>query len=125
MNNSTFQDVFNLLQGTLPDVWDKLIFYAGYMKGSYSMKFYIKQINKEYVDCFHLSSITQIQLVRLFMNIDNILSPERDKETETNKWTVMTMQVDSKGNMKTDFDYEDISENTVLHERKWNEKYLK
>lgn len=124
MDNSIFQKIFDLLQGVLPNTWDNLVFYASYSKGSYSMKFYVRNGDTEYLDCFQLPNINRIQIVRLFMSIDKILSPERAMEEETKKWSVMTMRVDSNGNMKSDFDYTDISENFISYEREWKEKYL-
>ena len=44
---------------------------------------------------------------------------------KNNKWSVMTMFVSSDGNMKTEFDYSDISENAIAYEQKWKEKYIK
>ena len=37
----------------------------------------------------------------------------------------MTLTVDSDGELKSDFDYEDISEDSINYEEKWEKKYLK
>ena len=58
------------------------------------------------------------------MNIDKIITPERKKLKEKDMWSVLTLMVDASGNMKADFDYTDISENTIEYERKWKDKYL-
>ena len=58
------------------------------------------------------------------MNIDKIVSPQRKDLDEKNRWTVMTMIVDSEGNMKSEFDYTDISEIAIQYEREWEKKYL-
>ena len=58
------------------------------------------------------------------MEIDKILSVQR-KELGTDKaWTVFTMRVNSDGNMKADFDYNDHSEDMVAFEESWGTKYL-
>lgn len=123
MNENIFQNVWDKLQDALPEEWKKVIFYAGYMTGSYSMKFYTYFDDGSYKDCFSLPGVEQMQLIRLFMDIDKILSKER-KELGKGKWTVLTMAVDDKGNMETDFDYTDISENAIEYEREWKKKYL-
>jgi len=58
------------------------------------------------------------------MDIDKILAEERMSLDEKNRWTVFTMQVDSDGNMRTEFDYIDHTEDMVSYEREWKERYL-
>ena len=64
------------------------------------------------------------EIVPGHMNIDKIVSPQRKDLDEKNRWTVMTMIVDSEGNMKSEFDYTDISEIAIQYEREWEKKYL-
>ncbi len=124
MNNEIFQKVFNKLIDTLPLNWDKMIFYVAYMTGSYSMKYYSKQKNGEYVDCFNLETINRAELLKLFVELDGLLSEERSNLEDKDLWTVFTMVVDSDGKMKADFDYEDISTNSIDYEKLWKSKYL-
>lgn len=37
----------------------------------------------------------------------------------------MTMIVTSDGNLKVEFDYTDISENSIEYEQKWKKKYIR
>ena len=124
MDNKIFQNIFDTLQPLLPQEWKKLIFFAGYTEGSYTMKYYICNDNNVYTDCFSQKDISRAQLIKLFINIDKIVSSERKKLDEKSRWTVMTMMVDSEGNMKSDFDYVDISETAIQYEREWENKYL-
>lgn len=64
------------------------------------------------------------QLIKVFMNIDKIIKVERDKLDDKSKWSVMTMIVDADGNMKTEFDYSDISEDSIGYEQNWRKKYI-
>ena len=73
-------------------------------------------ITQEYID--------RGKLIKMFIEIDKTLSEERNLLEEKDKWTVMTMLVDSNGKMKSEFDYLDISENSIEYERKWKEKYI-
>ncbi|MEZ3461740.1 MAG: antitoxin YezG family protein [Lachnospiraceae bacterium] len=124
MNEKLFQDIFDKVQDYLPADWEKMVFFAGYTDGSYSMKFYSRNNGAEYIDCFCLQGITKKMLIRLFMDIDKILAEERMSLDEKNRWTVFTMQVDSDGNMRTEFDYIDHTEDMVSYEREWKERYL-
>ena len=123
MDNSLFQNVFDLIQDYLPDGWKKTVLFVGYTAGSYTMKFYAK-MNSDYIDCFSFDGISKAELIKLFMKIDKVLKAERDKLLGKEKWTVFTMSVDSTGVMKTIFDYEDHSEDMIAYEKKWKKKYL-
>ena len=68
--------------------------------------------------------IGNAQLIKVFMNIDKIIKVERDKLDDKSKWSVMTMIVDADGNMKTEFDYSDISEDSIGYEQNWRKKYI-
>ena len=124
MNNDIFQKVFNLVQPFLPESWNKMVLYVGYTVGSYSMKFYTCDSQGIYTDCFNFKEISKAKLIQLFMSVDKLLAPERRMLDEKNKWSVMTMIVDSEGNMKTEFDYADINDNTIAYEQSWKKKYI-
>lgn len=123
MNDTIFQTIYDKLQDVLPTSWNELIFYAGYTTGSYSMKYYIKD-DKSVFDCFSQPGLDRARLVRTFISIDKDLSAIRKNLVGKDKWTVLTMVVDSQGNMKTAFDYADISENATDYARDWEKKYL-
>lgn len=124
MNNSIFQNIFDKIQDYLPDNWQKMIFFAGYTNGSYSMKFYAKMEQGTCVDCFNIPGISKAKLIKLFMEIDQIIKKERDKLDENNKWTILTMSVDSNGKMKTNFDYYDHSKDMISFEKEWKDKNI-
>ena len=123
MDNKIFQEVFDILQSVLPTKWEKVCFFVGYTEGSYTMKYYTYN-NGIYVDCFSQEEISRTRLIKVFMSIDKLLSPEREKLDEEHRWTVMTMIVGADGSMKSEFDYKDISESAIQYEREWESKYL-
>ena len=125
MNNDIFQKVFDTLYEVLPTEWTKLILYAGYTTGSYSMKFYTANSQGTYTDCFSQEGVNRTKLIKTFMAIDKILSPERKEMDDKNKWNVMTMIVSGDGTFKVEYDYTDISENAITYEQGWKTKYLK
>lgn len=124
MDNKVFQEVFEMIQPFLPKVWEKMILFVGYTVGSYSMKFYTYNSQSEYIDCFSQEGASKAKLIPLFRSIDRRLSKERKALDDKDKWSIMTMIVNSDGSMKTEFDYSDISENFIAYEQKWKEKYL-
>lgn len=124
MEDKSFQKIFGVLESVLPEHWKKLVLFAGYTQGSYTMKYYVKDDNDLYTDCFSQNVIGNAQLIKVFMNIDKIIKVERDKLDDKSKWSVMTMIVDADGNMKTEFDYSDISEDSIGYEQNWRKKYI-
>jgi hypothetical protein len=125
MNNDFFQNIFDILQPALPNDWKKMVLFVGYTSGSYTMKYYTQNDKGVYTDCFSQKRINKAQLIKLFMSIDKIVSPERKKLDEKNRWSVLTMTVANDGTMKTEFDYSDISENAIAYEQSWKAKYIK
>ena len=124
MNSDIFQNTFDLLLDYLPTDWNKLIFYAAYTNGSYSMKYFTKSEDSGWIDCFSQKDITRSDLIKLFIKINNSLSKERNDLSDKDRWTVLTMIVDSNGNMTSEFDYTDISDCEIEYERDWGKKYL-
>lgn len=124
MNNSVYQEIFDVLQSVLPSNWNKVLLFIGYTDGSYTMKYFVQDICGDYIDCFKQDGISRIQLIKLFMHIDEIIAPQRNAMDKNSRWTVMTMKVDAEGNMNAEFDYTDISDNTIQYEMEWESKYL-
>lgn len=124
MNEKLFQVIYEKLQEVVPVKWHKIVFYAGYSKGSYNMKYYVDRGNGQYIDCFHLDGISDMQLMKLFVSIDKEIAAFREKLEESKKWNVMTMIVESNGTFKTDFDYDEISDNSISYEKDWVKRYL-
>ncbi len=124
MEDKSFQKIFGVLESVLPEHWKRLVLFAGYTQGSYTMKYYVKDDNDLYTDCFSQNVIGNAQLIKVFMNIDKIIKVERDKLDDKSKWSVMTMIVDADGNMKTEFDYSDISDDSIGYEQNWKKKYI-
>lgn len=122
MNDILFQQVFDILQPILPNEWKKIIFYVAYFTGSYSMKYYTYDKTGKYIDCFNQKNTNRGQLLKSFMTIDTVIKNERDQLK--NKWNIMTVVITSDGKMKADFEYKDITENSIEFEEQWKKKYL-
>ncbi len=125
MNEEIFQKVFDQLQDVIPVDWKKIIFYAGYTSGSYTMKYYVDLGDGKFIDCFELKKNSKAELIKLFIEINKIISIERNTLSQNIRWNVLTMIIDENGEMKTEFDYSDLSENSIGFEVEWKNKYLK
>ena len=124
MNDNYLQKIFSNLETILPAEWQKVVFYAGYTKGSYSMKYYT-DYGDGYVDCFSDKNVKKADVINVFIAINRIISRERDSLEDKKRWNVMSMLVDNAGKIKTEFDYSDISENPIEYEKEWKKKYIK
>lgn len=122
LNNKIYQTIYDEICGFLPDSWDKLVVYLEYGEASYSMAFYVKEQSK-YIKCFDLPGITDDELMSAFSRIDKAVMKERRQE-KGELWTNMTMLLTPDGNMHTDFDYTDLSENAYQYSKDWKKKYL-
>lgn len=125
MNNIPIQSIFNTLQDVLPDYWHKVVFYAKYGESSYSMKFFVNTGNGTFTDCFKLKEVSKRDIIKTFALIDNQIMPIRKELSKKDTWFVMTLIVDNSGDFKADFEYDDISKDSIVYFQKWKEKYLK
>ena len=75
-------------------------------------------------DCFKLKGISKRDIIKAFALIDSQIMPIRKKLSKKDTWSVMTLIVDDEGNFKADFEYEDISEDSIGYYQRWKEKYL-
>ena len=122
LNNKTYQLIFDEIIDFLPDDWEKLVVYLEHGEESYSYSFYVKS-NGEYTKCFDLQNIYEKDLLSAFSEIEKNVSEERNNSKDE-LWSNMTMVIDNKGNMKTDFDYSDLSGGNYHYKESWKKKYL-
>ena len=120
MNDKIYQMIFNEVSDFLPDEWTDLIVYLEHGEEAYSYSFYVKT-NEKYVKFFDLD-ISEEKLLAAFARIEKKVSKERSKLDKC--WSNMTMIVDGNGNMKTDFDYTDLSRGNYQYKKAWKKKYL-
>lgn len=125
MKDIPYQSIFNTLQEVLPDDWHKVVFYAQYGENSYSMKYFVDSGDGVYTECFKLKGIFKKDIIKAFAVIDSQIMPVRKELSKKDTWYVMTLIVDDKGNFKADYEYEDISEDSIGYYQRWKEKYLK
>ncbi len=120
MTNANFQVIYEKLTSIIPVDWEKLIYRADYGQDSWSMIFYVVQGNGVIKDCYSLKGVSRGELIKLFSELNAKLEASQDVEG----WHVMTMTIARNGTFKTDFVYEDISENLAEYYKYWERKYL-
>ncbi len=125
MDDKLFQAIYDELKNVLPSEWNRIAFLAEYTQGSYTMKYFVDDGKTGYIDCFKLNNVNKSTLIRLFMAIDKIISSERNKQSESQKWNVLSLFIGSDGKINAKFDYTDTGENAVSYEQEWKEKWLK
>ncbi len=124
MNNELFQEIFDNLQDCINYPWRRLVFFAGYTNNSYSMKCYVDLGDGSYKNLLSLPGTNMSIIMNQFANIDRAISKERNQLVGMDKWTALTMSVDSDGRMKSEFDYIDFSENSIEYEKDWKTRYI-
>lgn len=120
MNDKIFQMIFDEISVFLPSEWTKLIVYLEHGEEAYSYSFYVK-VNEHFVKCFELG-VSENELFAAFARIEKAVSKERSKLDKC--WSNMTMVVDDEGNMKTVFDYTDLSHENYQYKKEWKKQYL-
>lgn len=121
MNNKVYQDIFNEFASYLPNDWQKMVVYLEYGDDSYTFSFYVL-IDGKFIKCYDIPGISEESLIISYNKIDKMIPQIRNKEF--GEWSNMTMVVDKEGNMKTDFDYTDLSEGAYQYKKEWKKKYL-
>lgn len=124
MDTINYQELFEVMQDILPDQWHKIILYVEYGENSYMMRYYADLGNGEYQDCYKITKYSHKDFIKAYMKIDKVLSKVRNKLSENEKWTIMTVSINADGSFKSDFDYMEIDNKTFEYREKWKEKYL-
>ena len=119
ISDKDFQEIFEILNGFLPEAWERMVIYLEYGEDSYSMSFYIKKNNK-YVKCYDLPGVTEDELMKAFGKIDKNVYKKQKQEG----WSNCTIIIDSSRKIHADFDYTDLSEGTYKYHKDWKKKYL-
>lgn len=126
MNNDMFQKIFDILIDFLPENWSKLAYMAEFYEGSYSMKFYVKTQNTDYISCLDMENFDNNKFIIKTIELNKIISENRLQLNEDKRWNAMAMIVDSNGKMTTDFDYANANEidDMIDYQINWEKKHL-
>ncbi len=119
------QEIFSILENSLPAKWSKVVFCAEYTEGSFSIEYFVSTDNKNgFIKCFDIDGVTRSSLMKDFMAINKIIEPERNALRPEKRWGSMTLTIQSNGKVKADYDYSDMTENAYSRKKAWKKKYL-
>ena len=126
MNNEMFQKIFDVLIVFLPESWSKLVYIVVYTEGSFSMKYYVKTENSDYISCYDMENFDNNKFIVKSTELNKIISENRLQLSEDKRWSAMAMIVDSNGKMTTDFDYANANEidDMIDYQINWEKKHL-
>ena len=123
MGELPFQKIYELLEPTLPENWQKIVMYMEYDDDSYTMKYFVKYAAGNIVDCYDLKNTSLEQLRDVFSAIDDLVYEKREELKE--KWQVATIIINSTGKFRCDFTYLDEDQNIEEYYQTWKKQYLK
>ena len=89
------------------------------------MKYFVDSGDGQYTDCFKLKDISKRDIIKVFAVIDSQIMPIRKELSTKDTWSVMTLIVDDEGNFKADYEYDDISDDSIGYYQRWKVNYLK
>ncbi|MDK8299463.1 MAG: DUF600 family protein [Actinomycetaceae bacterium UMB1218B] len=119
------QGIVSILEETLPEDWNKVVFYGEYAEGAFSIEYYVADSEKgDFVKCFDQKGVSRASLVKNFMAINKLIEPERAALKPEKRWGSMTLVLYSNGKFKVDYDYSDATENAYARKKAWKKKYL-
>lgn len=124
MNEIDYNKIACAVIDLLPEKWNKVVIFVQYSDTSYSMGFYVDFGSGKYIDCYSLPDVSENDIYSVFSDIDAIVEPVYSSLNKKDKWSVMTMLFSCDGNFKVEYDYTDISENSIEYITNWEKKYL-
>lgn len=114
------QGIASILEETLPEDWSKVVFYAEYAEGAFSIEYYVAGSGKDdFVKCFDQKGVSRASLMKIFMAINKFIEPERAALKPEKRWGSMTLILHSNGKFKVDYDYSDMTENAYARKKAW------
>lgn len=118
-------EIVSILERTLPDSWDTVVFFAEYSEDAFSIEYFVKtQQQTDFVKCFSIPGIKRSALLDDFIEIDKVISPERESLDPSKRWNTMTLVLQANGKFRVDYGFDDSGESPYLKKREWKKKYL-
>ena len=123
MIDVSYENLFQTIYPTLPNGWQKVIIHAAFIEDCCSLKYYIKQADGTYCDCFDID-YDQIKILEIIANLHHAISSVRNSLNNKVKWNAITVVIEADGTFNSDFDYADVNWNSAESIRQWANKYL-
>lgn len=118
-------EIVSVLERTLPADWDTVVFYAEYSDDAFSIEYFVKTPQQaDFVKCFSIPGVERTALLNDFIEIDKVISPEREALDPSKRWSTMTLVLHADGKFRVDYGYDDSDESPYLKKQAWKKKYL-
>ena len=102
-----------------------MVFYAEYPEDAFSIEYFAKtRTGKGYVKCFDIPGVSRSALLNDFIEIDKVITPEREALSPSKRWNAMTLVLQSNGKFRIDYDYSDVSDFAYTRKKEWKARYL-
>lgn len=117
MNSIDFQEIYNLVESTLPSNWSRIAVCCVRIEDSFDIKYFVKTDDNKYVDCFNLDVPTEI-VINALMKVCTLFS------SNTDGWKSVTILINSNGDFNAEADYLNSEVNNTNYIDNWKKKYL-
>ena len=122
---TTLPRIVSVLERTLPADWATVVFYAEYYEKAFSIEYFVKTWQQaDFVKCFSIPGIKRSALLDDFIEIDKVISPERESLDPSKRWDTMTLVLQANGKIRVDYGYDDLVESPYLKKQELKRIYL-
>lgn len=123
MIDVSYEKLYRAIYPTLPADWQRVVIRAAFGDGNSSIKYYVQQHDGEYCDCFELVT-DQAAVLEIIANLHFSIAATRNSLAEKNRWSAITVSIESDGSFHSDFDYNEKDWTAVETVNEWERKYL-
>ncbi len=119
-----YQDILDAVLEKIPEDWNRIVFFAAYLKNAFHIDFYYKNEDVPYCSLSDMNGINENERFGFILSLNEMIQKKRKQLDDKNRWNVMTLIVNGDGEYKAEFGYEDISETILIYEKEWRNRYL-
>lgn len=131
LQQEMYEKVFKILSKVLPDSYKQCDVFVGFTNNSISVKYFVLNKDNVWEDCFKFYSLPELYN-KVFKLIEKEVKIVRGKLMESQKWSILNLSLNNKGNIKATYDYadsvnksdEDLEKYIFNKEQEWNKKYF-
>lgn len=121
MESTYYQNIYDYIDPTLPENWQRIVLYAAFRDESCEIKYYVK--TDKYIDCFILTDDHK-NLLQIMRSLYQTISDERNNFDTNEKWKLITVIIESDGTVNSYFDYSDDFWQNPKFMDQWTHSYL-
>lgn len=120
----SFQTLLDKIVPFLPSGWKRLLVYLAKNEGVSDFKYYVDS-GKGFIECFYLEGFDIAEFSILAFDVDDIFNDEWENLAKSERWSLMTMVVESSGRFEVDYGYDPIGEGLHQYYEEWKKRMFK